>query len=458
MGIDIGHAYRFGMKKNAGAWGSAAVVLGAGDQFEANSESFKANVEKIMNNGIFGTPYRRGGSPGPIKPAGDLAVDLYYRDAIWRAIAAAFGADAVTALGGGAHRHDISIANAQQGVNWTLAAAGLEGVREIPCAKLPGVKLRWESEGEGSRGKVTVSIVGFDMNLNVGSPNASLVVATAAAANGVKTIAAQPTTPSPITLTITGVTELVTTIVYENLRGEQVTEVHTRSTGGLTYTTLQYCRPGGVISITCASIAGAGNFSAGVSNGVNNATTVAALTTDAERFPILFPQLEFFINEQEGADFLASGSIDEQYLSAFEIGLNGSMDQRVTTEFGYRISEPALGGAGWPTFSAAFSHSALTDKNRRHFWDSLGKRQLKAKAVFTGPPIAGASVPYSLTIWLNGLQVNEADPNVSGPGVIALEAPSEPSTVVAAPTGFPGGTTGPCLIQLVNTLATSYLA
>ena len=457
MGVELGHGYRFGIKRNTGAWGSSrALALGAGDMFECNSDSLKANIEIIMNEGVFGTPYRRAGSPGSMKPAGDLDIDVYYRDAAWRAIAAAFGADAVTALGGGAHRHDVSILNAMQGINWTLVAAGVEGIREIPHAKIPGVKLRWEEAGQ--RGKLTPSVVGFDINMNVGAPDDDLVAVSAAAANGAVAIAAQPSTPSPITFTLTGVTELVTTIVYQTVRGDQVTEVHTRSTGGLTFETAQYCRAGGVVSITCASIAGSGTFKAGVSNGVNNATTAAALTTDAERFPVLFSQLEFFINEQGGADFGLSGSADEQYLSALEIGLNGSMDQRVTTEFGYRISEPSLGGGGWPVFTVGMNFSAFTDKNRRHFFDALSKQQLKAKAVFTGPPITGASVPYSLTIWLNGLQVPDADVNVGGPGVLPMDVTLEAHAVTAAPTGFPGGHTAPALAQLVNTLATSYLA
>jgi hypothetical protein len=455
MGVELGHQYRFGLKRNTGAWGSTrAIALGATDQFEANSDSIKANIDIIMNEGVFGTPYRRSGSPGNIKPSGDLEIDVYYRDAAWRAVAAAFGADPVTALGGGAHRHDITIQNAMGGINWSLVAAGNEGIREVPHAKIPGVKLRWEESGQ--RGKLTPSIIGFDLNMNVGSPVTANIVATAAAANGAKTIAAQPTTPSPITFTLTGVTELVTTIVYENVRGDQVTEVHTRSTQGLTFETAQYARA--VVSITSASIAGSGNFSAGVSNGVNNATTVAALTTDSERFPILFSQLEFFINEQEGADFGLSGSADEQYLSALEIGLAATMDQRVTTEFGYRISEPSLGGAGWPVFTVGMNFSAFTDKNRRHYFDSLSKRQLKAKAVFTGPPITGAAVPYSLTLWFNGLQVPNADMNVGGPGVLPMDVQLEAHAVTAVPTGFPASHTAPALAQLVNTLATGYLA
>jgi hypothetical protein len=102
--------------------------------------------------------------------------------------------------------------------------------------------------------------------------------------------------------------------------------------------------------------------------------------------------------------------------------------------------------------------SAFTDKNRRHYFDSLSKRQLKAKAVFTGPPITGAAVPYSLTLWFNGLQVPNADMNVGGPGVLPMDVQLEAHAVTAVPTGFPASHTAPALAQLVNTLATGYLA
>ena len=450
MGIEIGSAFRFAIKKQTNAWGGLPLACGAGDGFEANSESIKANVELIMNEGLMGAAYRRAGSPGKKMPAGDIPFDLYYQDAAHRAIALVMGLDTMTNPGG-VYQHDLSMVNTHAGLIATIIGAGNEGVWEWGSAKLKGFKIRWE-EGK-QRGETTLSLVTHDQNLNVGSPITNNIVATAAAANGVKTIAAQPTTPSPITLLLTGVTELVTTIVYTNIKGDTVTEVHTRSTGGLTYTTLQYAKT--VVSITCASIAGSGNFSAGVSNGVNNATTIASVTYATQRDCSLFSQLRFYVNEQGGADFVPA--TDEQFLSAFEVGVDLSLDQRVTTEWGDRISEPSTGGGGWPMMTVGFSFSAETDKNRRFIYDSFGKAQLKAKAVLTGPPIAATSVAHSITVFMNALQLNEGEPDTGGPGVLAFDATGEAHSVLAVPTGFPAAMTQPGLIRIVNNLSSAII-
>jgi len=457
VGIDIGHRYRAAFKKHTNAWGSGLpIALGAGDQLEFNTESLKANVELVMNEGLYGSAFRRVGSPGNQKPGGDMDFDLYYRDGGGtvggghQILALGMGSDAVTALGGGAHRHDLTLLSNHTGLYGTLVFGSDELVVEHPFAKVSGLKLAWDQGSQ--RCKITPSFIGFEKNVNVGAADATFVVANAAAANGVKTIAAQPPTPSPLKITLTGVTELITVIVYTNIRGDQVTETHTRSTGGLTYTTLQYAKS--AISITCSAIAGAGNFQVTTSNGVNNQTTLAAVTTDTFRDPILFSQGKFHFNDQAGADFVGT---DEQFIDSMEMNVNLGMDQRVTSQFGYRIEQPSTGGSGRPSAGLTVKFSALTDRNRRHFWDMVGKAPLKGRAVFTGPQVASSGIAHSLTIYFNGIQYSGDDPNVGGPGVLPVSFTGEANNAIAAPTGFPGGVIQPVFMQLVNGLATAII-
>ena len=79
MGIELGAVHKAAIKKQTNAWGGAALQLGAGDGFEFNSDTLKANAEMIMNNGITGAPFKRPGSAGPRKPNGDVSFDLYYK-------------------------------------------------------------------------------------------------------------------------------------------------------------------------------------------------------------------------------------------------------------------------------------------------------------------------------------------------------------------------------------------
>jgi len=452
MGIELGAAAKFALKKNTNPWGGAALQLGAGDGIEFNSDSLKSNSELVSNNGITGSPFRRPGSSGARKPGGEVSFDLYYRDSLWRALAAVIGADAATLVVTGAYRHDLTAPVSPYTLaNFSAAVTGSEVVREMPSCKPTAFKLDWSESDQ--RGKASVNFVAHDLNYNAGSPDAVRVVANAAAANGAKTLAAQPATPSQITFTLTGVTELVTTLVGTDIDGIVRTEVHTRSTGTLTFLSAYIYKS--VASITCASISGAGNFSAGVANGVNNQGTIGAIATDADRTPVLFSQVDFFINDQAGADFLAS---DEQFVSKLSVGLEIGLDQRITSEFGTRISEPSYAGGGDVKVTFGLSFSAFTDKNRRFLYDQIGKSQLKAKLVFTGPMISGSTVPYSLTVWLQGLQLGDGDINVGGFGVLPFDLSGEARTVLAQPTGFPSGLVAPYMFQLVNGLSTSYLA
>jgi hypothetical protein len=458
MGTEIGHAHRAAVKKQTGAWGaSPALVLGANDGFEFNTESLRSNASLVMNEGITGSPYRRPGSPGNLTPSGDVELDLYYRCSALRMLAAAFGADAVAALGGGAHRHDLTQAGSMLGTHFTLGFLGAEAVREFPHSKVTGARLRWAEDGQ--RGKLTASIAAFDENVNVGSPDDDFVVVSVAAANGALTVtpAAQADfTPSPIYVTkVAGITAITLAIVAVDRFGDQYTKTVTVSDFTTeVWTDTESVRR--VLSITISGLGGTGNIKVGVTNGKNNASTLSGVSTVADRDVSLFTQMRVWMNAQGGADFV--DATDEQFVSAVEIGLALTMDTRVTTKHRRRIEEPELGGGGWPTATIGFNWSAFTDRNRQRLIDQIAKNQIKAKVELTGPPIASSGFPHKITCWLNGLQLAEGDVNVGGPGVIAFNVSGEAHSVVAVPTGFPAAHTRAVMIQIQNGEATGYLA
>lgn len=458
MGIETAHVFKAAFKKNSNTWGSGLpVVVGSGDGFEFNSESIKANVALINNEGFYGAAYRRPGSPGNKTPGGDADYDFYYRcNGGLRQLACAAGADSVAALGGGAHEHTIALTDTHSGVFGTLVLPGNEGIREYPFAKLTGMKMRWDESKQ--RGKLMPTYACFDEFFNVGSPVDNFVVVSVTAVNGALTITAGALAgfnASPIFMTKdAGVTALTVVLVALDRKGNQYTRTFTQTDFvSNVFTDTEYVKK--VISITLSGVAGSGNVKVGVTNGVNNATTVAAITTDTDRDCTLFSQMDFFINDQGGADFVAA---DEQFLAALEIGLQLSPDSRVTTLFGDRIEEPTTGGAGRPQVTVGINFSAFTDRNRRFLLDRVGKTQLKAVARFTGPPIAASGFAHRLEIWLNGIQLAEGDPNIGGPGVLPFDLQGEAHTVVAVPTGFPGGFDEAMTMRIRNGFATSYLA
>jgi hypothetical protein len=458
MATEVGHGMRAGIKQNTGTWGTAvALALGANEGFEFNSESLKANSELIKNEGLYGSPYARPGSPGNLKPGGDMSIDMYYNCQSLKLLAQAHGtAGTPTTLVSGAYRHDLILANTHLGKHFTLALLGAQGVREFAQAKVVGVKIAWD---EGSqRVKMTPAFACCDEILNVGTANVAFVVASVAAANGTLTIlgpALVDFNPTPLSITkVAGITAITYTIVAVDRRGNQVTKVVTETdfVANFWSGTEAYRR---VISITVSNLAGTGNHSVGVTNGINNETNRASVTTVATRDPILFNQVRVYVNAQGGADFVAA---DEQYIAGGEVSLSLNMDSRVTSQFGYRIEEPMTGGAGRCAVGVSLKHSALTDRNRSAFVDSMSKDQKKVKVVFTGPQIGATAYAHSLTFWLNGVQFREADPNIGGPGVLPFDVTGEAAEVTAVPTGFPASDTYALMTQIQNALATAMLA
>jgi len=362
----------------------------------------------------------------------------------------------VTVLGGGAHRHDITQATSILGTHFTLAFLGLETVREFPHAKVTGVKLRWADDGQ--RGKLTATLAAFDENVNVGVADDDFVVVSVAAANGALTITAPALAdfvPSPLFITkVAGITAITLTIVAIDRFGDQYTKVVTTSDFvAEVWTDIEYVRR--VVSITISGLTGTGNVKVGVTNGKNNTGTASGITTVAARDVTLFTQMRVWMNAQGGADFVDA---DEQFVSSVEIGLNLSMDSRVTTKHRRRVEEPELGGGGWPTATIGFNWSAFTDRNRQRLLDQIAKNQIKMKVQLTGPPISTSGFAHTLTAWLNGAQLADGDINVGGPGVLPFNVSGESHSVVAAPTGFPSGNTKALMLQIQNGEATGYLA
>lgn len=458
MGVPLGHGSIAAFKVHTNAWGNGLpVAAGAGDGFEFDSDSIKANSQLIKTEGNYGGAYRRAGVFGALKPGGAIPFDLYYQCAAWRLICMAIGADAVTSLGGSAYRHDITVLNNHAGKYGTLvipmisAGGTVEGVMEIPHAKISGVELSWNRE-EG--GKVSCNVIGFDENLNIGAANAAFVVASITIANGPQTVLAPALadfTPSPLSYTKTGTTTaLNVTIVYVDRFNivKTITITETDFVANV-WTGIDYARR--VISVTVNSFTGAAAVSAGVSNGINGQATVAAITTAVPRDRCTFPQMRFYAGTQGGGAFAAA---DEYFLENLKVTVDLGMDQRVTTQFQSRVDEPSTGAQARPSVKVALNYSALTTANKNKFFDMIAKNQIKAEAILTGPSVAGGTTAQSLAIWLNAIQFDDGEPDVSGPGVLPFTATGEAQRALAVPTGFPGGDDQPIMLQLVNGLST----
>jgi len=470
VGVDIGHKYIGGFKPQTNAWGRSPMLLGAGDGFEFGSESIEDNVALVMNEQMFGGPYRRKGSPGNITPGGDFPADLYYRDdAVHKMLAQVFGLDSYTSLGGGAHQHDLVMqTGALTGIFGTLAFPGPEGTKELGSAKIVGVTISWDESRQ--RGLATFSTVAHDSNENVGSPDDDFVVVSVAAAAGPLTITAgaqadfgYSAAPSPIFVTKdAGVTAITVTLeVIDRFKVQKTVTLTTADFVANVATDLLYVRQ--VLSGAVSGLTGSGNIKIGITNGVNNAATVAAITTGADRHEILFSQLEFLAKPQGDAGALtaatSSAENDEFFVSKLEVSIKHTPDSRVTSEYGNRISQPVLGGGGWPTCGFTAGFSAHTSNSRRKLFAQRAKDDLRAIVRLIGPTIPASSpaVAQSMTLYLNGIQYATGGKKVGGPGVIPTDYAGEAHQAVAVPADFPAGTDEPCMIRIVNGRSSAYI-
>jgi hypothetical protein len=407
--------------------------------------------------------FQRPGSPGNIKPSGDWEFDLFYDDAGWRGITAPMGLDTPVDLGGAAaFRHDVTQLSVHTGKYHTIAAmdaaSGL-GVFELNTAKVTGFKIKGSSDGDGQRVKSTLMLASHDENLNVGVPNVAFVSASAAGANGTVIITAPALAdfaPSPLTFTkVVGITAITVTIVAVNRFGDAYTKVITQADFvSEVWTDTEYCRR--VISMTISNFAGAGNVSAGVSNGINNTGTSSGVTTSAIRFPVLFGQSHLYATAQAGADFVTA--TDELCIAGFEIGVDLKVDSRVNSCQSRRIAEPSTGGAGFAEVTVNFNFDEfVSGNNRQRFFDAFQKNQLKMKLVFAGPQIGATAFNHGLVLWLNGVQLS-GEPSLGAAGLVKWDVTGRANQVLAVPTGFPASDTSPLLLQVTNAVAAAYTA
>jgi hypothetical protein len=286
-------------------------------------------------------------------------------------------------------------------------------------------------------------------------------------ADGAQTIVEQPTNPSPLNVTIvdgdTSITEYILTIVGDDRDGKQITEVYTLSTDGLTWTSENYFAS--VTSITASGLAGTATGDTlliGATNGVNNRSTVDAITTPAERDEVVFAHLdELLINDQDGAALVAATATqdkDEVYVSKFRVEIDLAPSDTVSTKFGYRVDEPTSGGAGFAQVSGGLSFSKYDTRNHAHLKDQLSKARKKMKVVLTGPQIAATGYANSLTLYFNDVQFASGAPSLGGAGVRPFDLDYQAHEVATIPTGFPAGYVDAIQAELVSSLATDPLA
>lgn len=455
MTYEIGHQARFAIKKQTAnpAWDAVPMLLAAGDGIRVNSDSIAVNAELVKRMGIMGGAFSLPGVLGAKKPAGDLDIDLFYRGAEWRAAAGVFGLDTVTNPSAGVYQHEMALQQNHAGIVYTLGDFGLEAVREYGSAKAVGFEMSWE---EGAQlGKLTQSLMFENENQNVGAADAAFVVASVAVATGAQTIlaaAAADFQPSPLTFTkVAGITAINVTITAIDEFGDTyvVTFTETSFVSNL-WTDTRYVKR--VLKVNINSFTGTGNVSCGVSNGINKTSGAASVTEDANRDSILFAHMDVRINAQGGADFLGEGSVDEQYLSAFKVGVQLNMESRVTSRRGRLIDEPSTGGSGdFVRVSVGMNFKAEDNKNKSLLLRVFDKSPLKAKITFTGPPIAATTTPHQLILWLNNIQYESGALQLKGPGNRPFDLAGMAHFAYAGvPTGFPTGHTQPLRIQLIN--------
>lgn len=436
------------VKKAAAAWGGDPEVLGALDGFEAKGWNIDINQALVKNMGWTGTLDPAASSPGPRTPGGTLPFDLYFEDTGWRLIAAGFGSESTANPGAGVYDHELIAANTHAGLNLTIAALfPTLYVRQLDFAKVTGWKMTFDQAE--SRGSAEATVACFDEATNQGAVDDDLVSVVAALANGAVIIAAQPPVPQQLSITITGgpPTEAIVTIRGYNEFGKAVVHVHQFTLDGLVGATDEYFRD--VTGAVVSGLVGTGSLKIGVTGGrANTLASFTSVTKHATRSPVLFHGLKCWLALQSQAgDFTDSNLIN---VESIEVTRNINVNTRVTSEFGYKQSEPATGGAGQASTTVAIKFGALTDINQVQMWRRRSAQQCRLKIEIKGNHLATAGYQEMLTLWLQGLQASEADPKPSGQGVIPFDITFEGSVVGAVPSGWPSGILAPVHGRLRN--------
>jgi len=465
MGIATGTATKFGFAQVTASpvWNTGQPrVLGANHGFEYDSDSMDPKVDLVQNLGITGSLFQRAGSAGSMKPDTTIPFDAYYRCGSLAAISGAFGLDTI-ATAGGKTLHTITPQPTDGAKFGTLASfddptIGL-GVREFPMTKVKTLNLTC---GEGQqRAKWEATFIGNDYRLNVGIADVDFVVASVAAANGPLTILAAALVdfnPSPMTFTkVAGVTAITVTIVYiDRWNIQRTIVVATADFVSNLWTGVDPARR--VVSATISGLAGTGSVSMGINNGANNESNRSAVTIVADRDALFFGGLSVLLNAQSAG---ALAIADEQCISEINFGFELNHDQRTTACSWPGIDEPARGGSGsFAMITLGLNFSGVGSQNRQRILDLISKDQLKGSLTWTGPVVVGSSpaVAHTFVIWLNGLQIKDGAPVVSGPGVVAMDLSLEAHSVGAVPTGFPAGFLHAAAVELTNAETAAYWA
>jgi hypothetical protein len=452
-----GAATIFALKKNTLPWGTgAAVACGAGDQIEVEGESFTADSQLIENMGLNGQGMQLPGVKGNELHGGSLGpIPIYYRG-IERIIAPVLGVAGAPVQQGAdlAYKHSLRYA-AAPAFNYTVVAKSAPAIREWPHVRWNGFEINFE---DGKYGVLTAPGIPSALNFNIGSPITNRLVVSVAVANGAFTIANQPTEPSPFTLTITdanaSITEFWVTVTGTDRDDNFLQVVYKLSVSGLTFTSTQYFKT--VTSIVGSNLAGtaAGDtIVVGVSNGVNNDSTVGSISlpSTTELNMAIFAQLTMLLSDQTAGTLVAA---DEVFISKFMLKMERQQAGKVTTKLGNRADEPVTesfikvsGGFNLPDWNTE-THAMLKAY-------LFGKPKKKLTLTADGPLVNGTTFAQ-MKIWLQNCQFSKGTGSVTGPGRVPLDIEFEAKRALVAGSGFPDANA--IAIDLINGRSTDPLA
>jgi len=469
-GEAIGHGATVAFLKNPAAWGGAAAVAGAGHGIEIDRSSMRTDSQLIELMGVTGKKSQMPAVKGNELTAGDIGpMDLYY-DGCQAMIAQVGGIAGVPSTPAGAttaRMHVIKMADSHKGIYGTLVEKSGAAIREWPFVKMTGYTIECES---GQAAKLTLNAFASHINYNQGVSSVANVVASAAPANVVYAIVGGgpfiPPEPTPLRITYTvvggAVTAFFLTITGLNRHGDVEILVWSKATDALVFNT-----PANWVSVI--SVVGSGligtigtdTVQVGSTNGMNNDTTVAAITYPADRALVVFAGMRIYINDQGGA---ALDATVVKGIRRLRLAQTLNLKQSVTTK-GRRITdEPLSEGFSNTELSFGFERwSTVTGDELNHdlLKDYLRKTKKKVKIEWLGPiieTVTNVSFQYRLTAYLNNVVFTDGQPAFSGPGQMALDIAGRAFRATAIPTGFPTGYTDPCTLELVNTNVADALA
>lgn len=299
-------------------------------------------------------------------------------------------------------------------------------------------------------------------------------------ANVTFTIDAQPPEPTQPKITITdansGITEFVVDFVGTDPDGRSISAQYKLSRdggpGSHSFTLKErFASFTSIIGSALAGTATAGTDFIQIdnSNGVNNRTTIAAVTEPSDRDLVTWADIEAVLINDETSGALtaateeAGGVVvdnDEIYPSKLTIDFNLTpTTEDVTTRFRNRIDEPVTAGAGFAECTVTISLSKYSRRDQKLLKAQLSKGTKKMKLALKGPPISGGSGNFfAMDFWFPCMQFADGSPEQDGPGVLPFEIEAKAYGASAVPTGFPSGLSEAIGIDVTTTLSTDPLA